>query len=164
MPQLNPEFFATQLFWLAVTFVTLYLLLSTIALPRIGAVLDARQRRIDENLTKAAQLKAEADTAIKAYEKALADAKAQAAAMIKETAEHLGREAEERNRELGLRLSEQIKAGEARIAEAKAQAMTSVREVALEVASSTIARLIGAQVNPADLDGAVDQALKGTVR
>jgi F-type H+-transporting ATPase subunit b len=164
MPQLNPEFFATQVFWLVVTFAALYLLMSTIALPRIGMVLDERQRRIDENLTKAAALKAEADAAVKAYEKALADAKAQAATMLKQTTERLGKEAEERNRDLGHRLAEQIKAGEGRIAEAKAQAMASVREVAIDVATSTITRLIGGQVNAAELDGAIAEALKGTVR
>ncbi len=164
MPQLNPEFFATQVFWLVITFAALYLLMSTIALPRIGAVLDERQRRIDENLTKAAALKAEADAAVKAYEKALTEAKAQAAVLLKQTTERLGKEAEERNRELGLRLHEQIKAGEGRIAEAKAQAMSSVRDVAIEVATSTISRLIGVQANAADLESAIAEALKGTAQ
>lgn len=161
MPQLNPEFFATQIFWLMVTFVTLYILLSTIALPRIGAVLDDRQRRIDENLAKAASLKAEADTAIKAYEKALAEARAQAAALLKQTSEQLSKEGEERNRQLGQRLAEQIKAGEARINEAKVQALAGVREIALDVASSAISQLIGLNVQTAELESAVADALKG---
>ena len=161
MPQLNPEFFATQIFWLVVTFVTLYILLSTIALPRIGAVLDDRQRRIDENLAKAASLKAEADTAIKAYEKALSEARTQAAALLKQTSEQLSKEAEERNRQLGQRLAEQIKAGEARINEAKAQALAGVREIALDVASSAVSQLIGLNAQAAELESAVADALKG---
>ena len=161
MPQLNPEFFATQIFWLVVTFVTLYILLSTIALPRIGAVLDDRQRRIDENLAKAASLKAEADTAIKAYEKALAEARAQAAALLKQTSEQLSKEADERNRQLGQRLAEQIKAGEARINEAKVQALAGVREIALDVASSAVSQLIGLNAQAAELESAVADALKG---
>jgi len=164
MPQLNPEFFATQIFWLVVTFVTLYVLLSAVALPRIGAVLDDRQRRIDENLSKAAALKAEADAAIKAYEKALSEAKAQAHALVKETSERLNKQAEDRNRELGHRLAEQIKAGEARITEAKAQALAGVREVALDIAGVTVARLVGLQTDAAELDSAVANALKGNAR
>ena len=164
MPQLNPEFFATQIFWLVATFVTLYVLLSTIALPRIGAVLDERQRRIDENLSKAAALKAEADAAIKAYEKALAEARAQAAALIKETSERLNKEAEERNRNLAHRLAEQIKAGEARITEAKTQALAGVREIALEIAGDTVSRLIGLPSDAAELEAAVGDALKGNAR
>jgi len=63
MPQFDPTFFSTQLFWLAVSFVALYAIVSTLALPKIGSVLEERQRKIDDNLDKAAQLKAEAETA-----------------------------------------------------------------------------------------------------
>jgi len=161
MPQLNPEFFATQIFWLVVTFATLYVLLSAIALPRIGAVLDDRQRRIDENLSKAQSAKAEADAAIKAYEKALTESKAQAANLIKETTAELNKEAEERSKALSQQLNEKIKADESRIAEAKAQALAGVKEVALDVASSAILRLIGVTADSAEVDTAVAQALKG---
>lgn len=160
MPQFNPEFFATQLFWLAITFAVLYVLMATIALPTIGKVLDDRQRRIDDNLSKAAQLKTEAEDAIKAYEKALAEARAKAAAVVKERSELLSRQAEEASREQMVRLGAQIKAGEARILEAKTQAMAGVREVALEVAAATIARLLGASPDQGQLDGAVTEALK----
>lgn len=160
MPQFNPEFFATQLFWLAVTFAVLYVLMATIALPTIGKVLDDRQRRIDENLSKAALLKAEAEDAIKAYEKALTEARAKASAVVKERSDLLSRQAEEASREQMVRLGAQIKAGEARILEAKTQAMAGVREVALEVAAATIARLLGASPDQGQLDGAVTEALK----
>ena len=164
MPQLNPEFFATQVFWLVITFVSLYLLLSTVALPRIGAVLDERQRRIDENLSKAAALKAEADAVIEAYEKVLADARAQAVLLIKETINGLRDEAVEHNRELDERLDQHIKSSEARIAEAKANALADVREIAMEVAAATVTRLIGINTEFAELDGAVAEALKGNAR
>ncbi len=160
MPQFNPEFFATQLFWLVITFTVLYVLMSSVALPRIGKVLDDRQRRIDENLAKAAQLKAEAEEAIKAYEKALSDARAKATAMVRERTDQLSREAEEKSREQGHRLAAQIAAGETRILEAKAQAMAGIREVALEVAAATVSRLLGSSPDHAQLDGAIDEALK----
>jgi F-type H+-transporting ATPase subunit b len=160
MPQFNPEFFATQLFWLLVTFTVLYVLMATVALPKIGKVLDERQRRIDENLSKAGQLKAEAEAAIKAYEKSLADARAKAAAMVKERTEQLSKEAEAKSHEQGVRLAAQIKAGETRILEAKAQALAGVREVALEVAAATVARLLGTAPEQGQLDGAVTEALK----
>ncbi|MGE5477250.1 MAG: hypothetical protein ACM3Q1_11385, partial [Bacteroidales bacterium] len=65
MPQFQQTaFFLPQIVWLAITFITLYILMAKVALPKIGAVLDERQRKIDDNLDKAAQLKAEAEAAV----------------------------------------------------------------------------------------------------
>ena len=160
MPQFDPAFFAPQLFWLAVTFITLYVLMAKVALPKIGAVLDERQRKIDDNLDKAAQLKAQAEAAVAAYEKALAESRSHAHSVIKEAGERLAKQAEERTRDLSAKLAEQIKVGEIRIAAAKDAALTNVREVALEVAGATIARLVGGTADQAKLDAAVASALK----
>lgn len=160
MPQFDPAFFAPQLFWLAVTFIILYFLMAKVALPKIGAVLDERQRKIDDNLDKAAQLKAEAEAAVAAYEKALAESRAHAHAVIKETSERLAKQAEERTRELNAKLAEQIKAGEARIAAAKEKAMASVRDVATDIAGAAVARLVGVSADQAQLEAAVATALK----
>ena len=160
MPQFDPAFFAPQLFWLAVTFITLYVLMAKVALPKIGAVLDERQRKIDDNLDKAAQLKAEAEAAVAAYEKALSESRAHAHSVIKEAGERLAKQAEERTRELTAKLAEQIKAGEARIASAKDAALNNVREVAVDVAGATVARLVGASADQAQLETAVASALK----
>ena len=160
MPQFDPAFFAPQLFWLAVTFITLYVLMAKVALPKIGAVLDERQRKIDDNLDKAAQLKAEAQAAVAAYEKALSESRAHAHRVIKEASERLAKQAEERTRELTAKLAEQIKAGEARIGAAKDQALANVREVAIEVAGATVSRLVGGAVDQGQLEVAVAAALK----
>lgn len=160
MPQFDPAFFAPQLFWLAVTFFTLYLLMAKVALPKIGAVLDERQRKIDDNLDKAAQLKAEAEAAVAAYEKALAESRSHAHAVIKETAERLAKHAEERTKDLTARLSDQIKAGEARIGAAKDAALTNVRSVAIDVAGTVVARLIGTGSDQNSVEAAVTAALK----
>lgn len=160
MPQFDPAFFAPQLFWLAVTFLTLYILMAKVALPKIGAVLDERQRKIDDNLDKAAQLKAEAEAAVAAYEKALAESRAHAQTVIKEAADRLAKNAEERSRELGARLAEQIKAGETRIAAAKDAALANVRQVAVDVAGAAVARLVGSSADQGKLEIAVATALK----
>lgn len=160
MPQFDPAFFAPQLFWLAVTFIVLYFLMAKVALPKIGAVLDERQRKIDDNLDKAAQLKAEAEAAVAAYEKALAESRAHAHAVIKEASDRLAKHAEGRNRELNAKLADQIKAGEARIAAAKETALTNVRQVAAEVAGVAIARLVGVTPDQAAIDEAVAAVLK----
>ena len=160
MPQFDPTFFAPQLVWLLLTFVTLYVLMSVVALPKIGAVLDERQRKIDDNLDKAAQLKAEAEAAVAAYERALAESRAHAHAVVKEASDRLAHEAEERNKALAARLSEQIKAGETRLAQAKDKALANVRDVAIDVAGSVFTRLVGSAADAARLDTAVAAALK----
>lgn len=160
MPQFDPAFFAPQLFWLAVTFICLYVLMAKLALPKIGAVLDERQRKIDDNLDKAHQLKAEAEAAVAAYEKALAESRAHAHSVIKEASERLAKQAEERTRELNAQLGDKIKAAETRIAAAKDVALANVREIAADVAGTTIGRLLGGTADKAALEAAVAAALK----
>ncbi|HXP95426.1 MAG TPA: F0F1 ATP synthase subunit B' [Telmatospirillum sp.] len=160
MPQFDPTFFTTQLFWLFVTFALLYVLMSSLAMPKIGAVLEERQRKIDDNLDKAAQLKAEAETAIALYEKALAESRVQAQAILRASGETMAKQAEERQKQLGERLSQQVKAGEARINAAKDQALTHVRDVAAEVAKSAAAKLTGITHDDAKVATAVASALE----
>lgn len=161
MPQFQQTaFFLPQIVWLAITFITLYFLMAKVALPKIGAVLDERQRKIDDNLDKAAQLKAEAEAAVAAYEKALAESRAHAHAVIKEAGDRLAKQAEERTRELNAKLADQIKAGETRIAAAKDKAMASVRDIAADIAGATIARLVGTAAEQGQVDAAVAAALK----
>lgn len=160
MPQFDPTFFTPQLFWLAVLFVTLYVVMARHALPRVGEVLDERQRRIDESLDKAAQLKAEAEAAIAAYEKALAESRAQAMDVMRQTADQLSRQADVRNKELTDRLNQQIKAGETRILAAKEQALANVRQVAAEVAAAAVDKLVGVVPEQGKVDAAVASAMQ----
>src|SRR3954471_20637659 len=89
MPQLDVETFPSQLFWLAVTFVVLYVLMSWIGLPRLTAVIEARRQRREEDLARAAQLKSEAEAANAAFQRTMAEARAQAQAVLKETSDRL---------------------------------------------------------------------------
>jgi len=135
-------------------------LLSNVALPKIGSVLDERQRKIDDNLDKAAQLKAETETAIAVYEKALAESRAQAHEILRTSAEALAKQSEQRQKELGERLADQIKAGEAKIAAAKDQALASVREIAADVAKLATGKLTGVTPDDAKIAGAVAAAIQ----
>src|SRR5262245_59976427 len=84
-PPFDPATFASQLFWLALTFIVLYLLMSRVALPRIGSILKQRRNKIEGDLGEAQRLKGESDVAIAAHEKALADARGRAQALANET-------------------------------------------------------------------------------
>ena len=92
MPQLDPSLFATQLFWLFVTFMVLFLIAWKVALPRIADVLNARQNRIDSDLERAQTLKSEAEDVLSAYEKALAEATAEAQDIHRQNLQELAAE------------------------------------------------------------------------
>ena len=159
MPQLNFAMFPTQLFWLAVCFVALYLLVNYIVVPRLGSVLDERQRRVDDNLERAATLKAEADSAIAVYEKALSEARAKAMETLRDKSAALQAEAETRSRALSEKLAGDIKAGEARVLAAREAAIQGVRSLAAEVAGDLAARLTGGSVETGKAAAAVDSVM-----
>src|SRR6185437_17126527 len=100
MPQLDVATFPTQLIWLAISFIVLYLVMQAVGLPRLGDVIAARRARIDGDLEKAAQLKNETETVITAYEKALAEARMQAQITLRETTEQLNAQSAERQRKV----------------------------------------------------------------
>src|SRR5690348_3867383 len=100
MPQLDASTFATQLVWLAISFAVLYLLMRSWALPLVDRALTARRQRVEGDLEKAQQLKAEAEAVIAAYERALAEARQAAQQTLKETTERLNAEAAARQRKL----------------------------------------------------------------
>src|SRR6218665_1874495 len=84
-PPFNPETFASQAFWLALCFIFLFVMMWKVALPRIGAIIENREKRIADDLAAAAKAKAESDAAVAAYEQALADARARAQVIANET-------------------------------------------------------------------------------
>ena len=161
MPQLDPSVFATQVFWLVLTFVPLYLILRKAVLPRMGAVLDARQRHIDSDLERASNLKQEAEAVLAEYEKALNAARAQATAAIKRTSDEMAAMSAERHEAFGRELAEKTKAAESRIAAARTEALANVATVAIEVAAAAAAKLIELEPPAAQVRGAVDAAMRG---
>ncbi len=141
MPHFDTSSFASQLFWLAACFVTLYLLMSKVALPRIGDILEERQKRISDDLDMAERLKGETEAAIAVYEKALADARATAQAEIAKVMEANAAEAAKRHAEMEAALSAKIAESEERIHNARHQAMSQVNEIAVDVATAIVNRI-----------------------
>src|ERR1700730_13040158 len=133
MPQLDVSTFAPQLVWLAISFVVLYLLMSKLGLPRVNAIIEARRKRRDDDLARASEIKAEAEAVIAAYQRTLAEARAQAQATIKERTDQFAAEAAERQRQLAEALAEQTKAAEREIGGAEERAFAEIRNVGGEV-------------------------------
>ena len=160
MPQFDFSTFPSQIFWLAVCFTVLFVLLNKMVVPKVDDILTERQKRIDDDLSKAADLKAETEAAIAAYEQALADARAKAQAALKEVHEANLKAADERSREVGERLAAQIAEGEGRIIAAKTQALKDVSSIAAEVAQTAAEKIAGIKATKADVTKVVGAVMK----
>jgi F-type H+-transporting ATPase subunit b len=160
-PPFQKDTFASQLVSVVVAFVALYLIVSRIALPRVGSVLDARQNAIEGDLAKAQELKDASDAALKAYENELAAARARAQAISAETREKLNATAEAERKTLEERLAVKLAEAEKTIASTREKAMGNVRGIAADAAAAIVQRLTGLVPDGKSLDSAVDASLKG---
>jgi F-type H+-transporting ATPase subunit b len=160
-PPFQKETFPSQLFWLAITFIALYVVMARIALPQIGAIFQARRDRIGGDLAQAQELKSESESALAAYEKALAEARERAQKIADDTSHRLHAEAEERRKALESELNAKLAEAERAIAATKSAAMANVRGIAADAAAAIVERLIGAAPADAAVKSAVDAALKG---
>src|SRR5262249_13687245 len=124
MPQLEVSTFVPQLFWLAVTFGLLFLLMAKIGLPRVGGLIEARRQRVDEDLARAAQLKSQAEAVLAAYQETLANARSEAQAAVKDMTDRMAAEAAQRQRQLRDSLARQTAEAVRQIAEAKQRALS----------------------------------------
>ena len=160
-PPFERDTFASQLVSLTIAFVALYLIVSRIALPRVGSVLDARQNAIEGDLAEAQKLKDASDNALKAYESELADARSRAQAIGAETREKLNAASEAERKTLEERLSLKLAEAEKTIASTREAAMRNVRGIATDAASAIVQRLTGVMPDGAAVGQAVDASLKG---
>ena len=159
-PPFQKETFASQLIWLAIFFIGLYLLMSRIALPRVGGIIAARSSQIEGDLAEANRLKQETEGAIAAYEKTLADARANAQAIGAKTRDQLMADADKRRKILEEQLNRKLEDAEKTIAATKTAAMGNVRGIATEAAGAIVERLIGQKPSDKALSDAVADALK----
>ena len=159
-PPFQPQTFASQLVWLAIAFVLLYVLMSRLALPRVASIIEDRQKRIADDLADAERLKQESDAAVAAYEKALADARARAQTIANETREKQQAQADATRKTLEAGLNAKLAEAEKSIAATKQAAMANVRAIAEDAARAIIERLIGTAPNDKAVAEAVADVLK----
>jgi F-type H+-transporting ATPase subunit b len=155
-PPFNPEYFPSQLLWLAITFILFYLFVKRLLVPRIGGVLELRRSKIASDLETAARMKEEADAAIAAYEQDLADARARAGEIGQKARDEAKAAADAERRKVEAGLDEKLAESERRIAGIKAAAMKDVGAVAEETASLIVERLTGVGASRADIAAAVE--------
>jgi len=156
-PPLDAKSFPSQIFWLVIFFALLYALMSKLVLPRIASILEMRRNRIEGDLARASELKNETEAALNSYQKALADARGNAADIAKSTRDKVNADISDRQHKLDAELSAKAVEADAKIAKSKAKAMDAVSDIAAETAADIVAALTGNKVTKA----ALSKALKG---
>ena len=161
MPQLDFSTFPNQIFWLVVTIVVIYLILSRVALPRIGAVLAERQGTITNDIAAAEDLKRQAAEAEDAYNKALADARAEAQAIAAEARAEIMADLADATAKADAEISAKAAESAARIDEIRAGALEAVEIVARDTAAEIVATLAPAASDEDSIAAAVTARVKG---
>lgn len=160
MPQLDIGTFDNQVFWLIITLVVIYLVLSRVALPRIAAILAERQGTITNDIAAAEDLKAKAKDAEAAYDKALADARAEAQSIAAETKATIQADLDVAIAKADAEIAAKTAESEKAIAEIRAGAMEAVTEVARDTATELVS-VLGGQADEGKITAAVAERMKG---
>ena len=160
MPQLDPSSYGNQIFWLLVTLGVIYWTLSRIALPRVAAILANREGAVTGDLNAAEDFRQKARDAEAAYDRALAEARAEAQKIVAANRAEIQAELDAAVAEADKRISARAAESEARISEIRASAQDDARQVARDVTAELLASF-GASAKPAEIDAAVDDRLKG---
>ncbi|MDE0780003.1 MAG: F0F1 ATP synthase subunit B' [Alphaproteobacteria bacterium] len=159
MPQLDPATFASQVFWLVVSFVVLTLILWRVALPRISSTLENRQQRIDSDITRAEEIATEAEGVLSAYEEELTKARFSAQEELHKAAEEAIAETETRNNALTEKLATNSDTAHQRIDGARKDAIANVSGMVEDIARQAVERLVETTPDSSAVASAVNAAL-----
>ena len=160
MPQLNPEFWISQIFWLSLTFGILYVVLSKLILPKISANLELRKSQIQENIEAAEKQRIESDTKLKEYDDLILKSKIKAKNIYKDAREKVIKDISLKKEVLDRQIDEEIKKAEKEIEVLKKNAPEKINKIAIETSSELIKKLIGAEINSSSISAIVDDLSK----
>ena len=160
MPQLNPEFWVSQIFWLTLTFSILYIVLSKAILPKISSNLELRKSQIQENIEAAEKQRNESDTKLKEYDDLILKSKIKAKNIYKDAREKVIKDINLKKEVLDRQIDEEIKKVEKEIEVLKKNAPEKINKIAIETSSELIKKLIGAEINSSSISAIVDDLSK----
>ena len=160
MPQLNPEFWISQIFWLTLTFGILYIILSKLILPKISANLELRRSQIQENIEAADKQREESETKLKEYEEIILKSKLNAKKIFKETREKALKDINLKKDSLDRQINEEIEKAEAEINALKKNAPEKINKIAIEASSEILKNLIGTEINNSSISAMVNDLSK----
>ena len=156
MPQLNPEFWISQIFWLTLTFGILYLVLSKLILPKISANLESRKSQILENIEAAEKQREDCEKKLKEYEEIISKSKLDAKTIFNQAREKVSKDINVKREVLDKQIDNEILKAEDEIKTLRESAPEKINKIAIETSSELIQKLIGAEVNNSSISAIVD--------
>ena len=160
MPQLNPEFWISQIFWLTITFGILYIVLSKLILPKISANLELRKSQIQENIEAAEKQRESSESKLKEYDKIILKSKLEAKNIFKDARDKVLKDINSKKEVLDKQIDEEIKKVEKEIELLKKGAPEKINKIAIDTSSELVRKLIGAEVNNSSISAIVDDLSK----
>ena len=160
MPQLNPEFWISQIFWLILTFSTLFVILSKFILPKISKNIEFRKSQILENIEIAEKQKEESENKIKEYEEIILKSKSEARNYFNEARKKILQDIDKKKQQLENEIDEEVNNAEKEIKELKTSAPEKINKIAIETSADLIKQLIGEEVNNSNISAIVEDLTK----
>ena len=155
MPQLNPEFWVSQIFWLTLTFGILYIVLSKLILPKISANLELRKSQIQENIEAAEKQRESSESKLKEYDEIILKSKLEAKNIFKDAREKALKDINSKKEILDKQINEEINNAEIEIQILKKSASEKINKIAIETSSDLIKKIIGTEVNNSSISAIV---------
>ena len=160
MPQLNPEFWISQIFWLTLSFGILYAVLSKLILPKISANLELRKSQIQENIEAAEKQRESSESKLKEYEEIILKSKLEAKNIFKDARDKIIKDIDTKKEILNKQIDDEIKKVEEEISILKKAAPEKINKIAIEMSSELLKKLIGAEVNNSSISAIVNDLSK----
>ena len=160
MPQLNPEFWISQIFWLTLTFGILYVVLSKLILPKISANLELRKSQIQENIEAAEKQREDSEAKLKEYDEVVLKSKLEAKNIFKDAREKALKDINSKKEILDEQINEEIKKAEQEIEFLRKSAPEKINRIAIDTSSDLIKKLIGTEINSSSISAIVDDLSK----
>ena len=162
MPQLNPEFWFSQIFWLIIAFGIMFILLSKFVLPKISENLESRKAQILENIEAAEKQREESDKKLKEYEKLILNSKNEAKNYFNKAREEILKDVNKKRENLEKEINEEINKAEKEILDLKNKSSEKIRKIAVETSSDLIKKLMGVEVNNSSISAIVEDVSRKT--
>ena len=160
MPQLNPEFWISQIFWLILTFGTMYVVLSKFILPKISNNLESRKSQILENIEAAEKQREDSEAKLKEYDEIILKSKSEAKTMFNQTREKALKDIMAKKEVLDQQIDDEINKAEKEIELLRVSAPDKINKIAIETSSELLEKLIGSGVNSSSISAIVDDLSK----
>ena len=163
MPQLNPEFWASQIFWLILIFSSLYIIMWKIFLPKITDSIENRKSRIINDLNETQKLKENAEKKLREYNKIIEDTKKEAKRIIEDNKKKLENDVKSKKQKFNEEIEKELLSVEKEIKSLKKLSISSINKIAAEVSFEVIKQLVGTSVNMSNVSAIVEDISKKKV-